>query len=141
MSKKNSRKPAIPAVLVVLGRAVELEGSDFSWSWTKKDKMILSSNTRGSRLYITPAPTRDVKISKPDKAIKKAKQLYRTFSPKGHNYSAAVGKASESLQKRGWVASIVYESDKFGKTELYVHDFETLPRAWANKITKPSIHQ
>lgn len=134
------RRPSLPKVLVILGRAVELKGDEFCWKWTKRENSVLCSNIAGTRLYISPMPKDAVKIEKPDKSVATAKKLFKRFTPKGSaGYTAAVGRVPEALQKRGLAVSIKYESDKFGKKELYIHDFEKRPRAWSNKATKPTV--
>lgn len=47
-----TRAPTIPQELVYLGDAVELDGDQGEWKWSKRANMIVAANVEGNRVYI-----------------------------------------------------------------------------------------
>lgn len=49
------------------------------------------------------------------------------------------GKVVDRTKKTGKGVHIVYNSDKFGKRENYIHEFETAPTVWVDNAKKPRM--
>ena len=110
------KPPTMPKVLVQLGRAVEIDGDVWEWTWNKGDKWILTASTNGRALYLFQAPKQQV-------------DLDRSLS----------GKVPALRQRAGCANHIVYASDKFGDMAEYIHIFEKLPIVWTDNPKKPRI--
>lgn len=131
------KAPSIPKTLVNLGRAVELDCDTWNWTWNKRDNYIVCCNVQGSRLFIFPAPSRD--RSKREKMSNtKGKRLFKLFN-RADPIDSLRGRVVDRIKKTGQGLHIVYNSDKFGKKENYIHEFDSSPTVWVDNPKKPRM--
>lgn len=50
------KPPKVPAVLVELGRAVEVDGEPRQWTWSKRDNWIIAACPKGTKLFLFARP-------------------------------------------------------------------------------------
>lgn len=214
------KAPQIPKTLVKLGRAVEIDGDQWVWTWTKKDDFCVACNVSGRCLYIFPLGrssaranpkkgglivqsvlfdsgqwtkkaavdwlkkngfaglicdetrdhfryrqvdpihfkrrsfrTKDLDSKRGIKAIMaipsskhnpsggelaQAKKLFKRFN----HYDATkelIVSVAEKGSEVGSCNHIIYESDKFGKKEHFIHKFEDRPIIFVDNPQKPRV--
>ena len=127
----------VPQILVDLGRAVEVIGDTWEWTWNKKDNWVLSSSADGEALYLFAKPKQAAE-SIPKAKTKNARALYKRFSRKDFE-GALRGEVKDLIKKAGNAIHIVYESDKFGNLAEHIHHFDYSPDIWVDKPNKPSV--
>jgi hypothetical protein len=129
--------PKIPDVLVLLGRAVELQTTSDKYKWTIKDNCKLFSDSSGARLFILRIKPSE---KKPSKAAKQATDLYKRWSHDAVD-KLSVGKVGDvKLFKTSRANHIIYSSDKFGgKTDRYIHTFDVKPIVWMPKRSTSTV--
>lgn len=130
------KPPKIPSPLVELGRAIELDGTDWIWTWNKRDNWIVASDKDGKRLYLYKKHRQIV--NRNSKAIEKGDKLYTQFNRR-YAQNQTIGTVRDVRHLAGLAIHVVYESDKFGPIRHYIHTFETRPKIWLDKPSEPSI--
>lgn len=131
------KPPTMPKVLVQLGRAIEIDGNEWEWTWNKGDKWILCASTNGRALYLFQAPKKQVDLD-PNVVVKKGEKLYDIFNHRDFDKSLS-GKVPALRQRAGLAHHIVYASNKFGGMAEYIHRFEKQPIVWTDNPKKPRI--
>lgn len=132
----------IPSQLVLLGDALELDGTVWEWTWILKDKTKLYSNANGTRLFIITDKKLGTALKKnSNRDSKKAERLYSRFMEFEPNAKRLHGLKSEpTLKRTGSANYIIYRSDKFsGKQTRYIHEFKTRPAIWTDNPARPSV--
>ena len=144
----DQKKPLkLPPVLIALGRAVEVSGSDVSYLWPSKDNVVLYASVAGDTLYCVKTKKKQAPRSaflalwnRRSKSANKGIELFEQWhdfdpmtgsimaTPKGFLYHVARAK------------TIVYASDKWtGRTVKYIHEFKQPPKLWVSSKTKPLV--
>jgi hypothetical protein len=123
----------MPKVLVSLGRAISLTCNGHKYTWPRSAGAVLCCNETGTKLAIITMPKKRVD---PSVDLSKAKRLFSRFN---HFLSEDIysGPAPKLQLKAGRATSIIYESDKFGDMERYIHEFERFPIVWVDRKNKP----
>lgn len=128
------KAPAIPRVLVELGRAVEVDGEQWQYTWHTRDNWIVAANEAGTKLFLFKRPDRSKEsIKKP-----RGEELYRRFTRRDPT-DRLEGQINEPKKLVGRAHHVVYKSDKFGPCRDYIHTFDTKPQVWVDKPSKPSV--
>lgn len=123
----------LPAQLVDLGLALELDSEFWHYAWDAADRMRLFSNVAGKKLVLIYQPKLGKRVKHPEKLKKqnlsKARGLYKKFQ--GFNSDDVLTYAFDKnidLQQLGRVNYITYRSDKWGRPKVdYKHDFKSKP--------------
>lgn len=127
----------VPAKIVELGRAVEIVTVDGdTWEFPKNGKFVLATTPAGKgKLFIVP--TTSAKRSK--SLNKKGRKLRERFTGKDASASGKVIRVTEKkLTFLGRCKTVVYESDKYGRTKKeYYHPFKNPPRIYTDSKTSP----
>lgn len=130
---------------MIVSRELALIAEAVSVNWTddaaqdlrlefKPGEYGLFSNAGKNALYLLPlADAREVKLPRK----KSLAQAFRTFTarPADCAISITVPNDRTELKKIGYVLAIEYVSDKWtGKKTLYVHDYTTRVRFYADRL-------
>lgn len=129
--------PGIPSQLVELGRAVELDSTNWVWAWTKKDGFVVASSKDGKRLYIFKKPKRQAPQGE-RYSINKSLSLFKRFNCRDSD-QLHKGDVEDRIKRAGNCVHIIYNSDKFGRRENYIHTFTTQPEVWVDKTNNPKM--
>ena len=126
--------PTLPKTYVELGRAVELDTVDWLWKWTKKDNFVIAASTSGKRLFIFPKPKEETD----QRAVKNALSLFKRFNHRNTDQFFR-GSINNLKRKASKAIHVIYNSDKFGPAENYIHTFESMPAVWVDRTNNPKI--
>lgn len=137
----------LPSVLICLGRAVSVTGADHVFKWPIKAGCQLLCSVTGKSLYCLISAVGSSSRSDLDDALKeRCEQVDRGVKlyERWHNFDPSSG--SLATVPRGFLfcvdraKSIVYASDKWsGRTQSYIHTFNTTPKIWVNRKTDPTL--
>lgn len=125
-----------PEIAIYLGRAAELDGDQWVWTWTKKDNFALVSDMEpNTGLYIFGVKKFRLEPQSPSK---RASKLYTKFNRRYPDqcYWTSAPAATELVGRANY---IVYESDKFGAKKKYIHEFESKPKIYVDNPRKPRM--
>ena len=132
-----SKPPKVSRILVELGSVVELGFEAQVWKWRVSENWILTSSESGKRLYLFERP--ETVVSAPAR-MNRGKRLYKTFNHRKHDdYRKGKIRSLRARAKAGRARHIVYNSDKFGPKEDYIHHFDTPPLVWVDANKNPRI--
>lgn len=127
----------LPTQMVYLGRAVELDGDDWKWTWSKRDNYALCSNPAGTQLFIIPK-LKFGADTYPKQRKGRGAKLSRLFKARGVESVARVKPPATKFSKAGRAIHVVYESDKWDRRPTqYIHTFDTPPIVYASNPKKP----
>jgi hypothetical protein len=132
-----AKAPKVPKTLVELGRLVELGFEAQLWKWLVSEDWILTSSESGKRLYLFERP--GLVVSSPS-SMDRGKKLYKRFNHRKHDdYRKGKLRSLRAKAKPGRALHIVYNSDKFGPKENYIHHFDHPPVVWVDRNKNPRI--
>lgn len=131
------RAPSVPRMVVELGRAIEVDGTEWIWTWNTRDNWVVASSVSGNRLYLFKKPGETVDNPKSD-LFKRGSKLYRAFTRHSVDKTKK-GTVAVPRKQVGRAIHVVYESAKFGKTAHYIHTFDKQPIVWVDKPNLPKI--
>jgi len=133
--QKMSLNIKYPEIATYLGRAVELDGSQWQWTWNKRDNFALVADMEpDTGLFIFGI--HNAKTEPIDPTNKRAAAMYRRFNRRYPDQCFHTT-APEAKMMVGVANHIVYESDKFGPMRQYIHKFETPPSIYVDNPNKP----
>ena len=135
----------IPSKLVQLGEALELDTTQWEWTWLIKDGMQLWSNPEGNTLVLLSKNKTKNRTSwltngkEPD--IKQAQKLYSRFQDFDSETKRAINLTKEpKLERRGVANFICYQSNKWDeKNQGWQHDFNNRPAVWSDNPKRPYV--
>ena len=150
MKRKKQNAPKLPAVVTVLGDAVEIrarlnDGTDrlYRFGSGNRRRAFLCSNPSGRRLYVLPVkpvPASRLKKRPITNEIKRAARMYEKWSDFEADRGSLIDVPKKRLNKVGRVTHVVYRSDKWdGRANDYIHSFDAPPILWADRKAKPDV--
>lgn len=142
MAKKTPIK--IPPVLVTLGRALLVEGANFSFSWASTDDIQLSTCPDCKNIYLIALMNNNSvseKLLNPEywwqkyaENIEKSSKIFKKWNDFEMQTGNIIIPPKGFLYGIGRCRTIIYQSAKWsGKNHKYIHEFKNQPYVWANK--------
>jgi len=146
-AKSRGAAPRLPAVLVYLGRAVELHNDKWGYRWPRSENMGLYTCPQGKCLYVIANNKKPVSKDQFQNALnaKRAQvdaalKTYSDFHDRDSMTGSIMAAPQRPLVTIGRAHALVYVSNKWtGRDQEYVHDFKRPPLVRADAPNAPRL--